>query len=196
MNKTVGTLQLRRVIVIGLILSMGTPRANFADSGDAIDLSRAMKVKAAFLFNFARLIDWPDGTFDDEESPLRIGIYGDAALAKVVARTVKGKTIRGRSVHAVRIVERSNAPSEWDCQMLYFGDLSDSEQSDVLEVVEGEPVVLVSDASQFASRGGMIGFVLEEGKIAFEINRKNVERAGLKASAKLLTLARLVENDE
>ncbi len=79
------------------------------------------------------------------------------------------------------------------CQILYISNSERGRLKDIFAALEGQPVLLVADVSGFAIDGGMIGFVLEQQRIIFEINREALEQANLKASAKLLKLARIVK---
>lgn len=180
-----------------LIAALAMPRGILARPADeGVDRARERKVQAAFLVNFVRFIQWPDSAFDAKDAKFIIGVQGDDALAQVVARSVGGVTVQGREIQAVRLSDDAETESQASCHVLFLGDLSRQEREQSLQKLSGKPILLVSDANRFARIGGMVGFVLNNGKIGFEINREVLEKAGLKASAKLLKLARLVESDE
>jgi len=163
-----------------------------------IDEAKAGKVKAAYLFNFAKFIQWPDKTFKNQESPFVIGVICSDSFAQTLDKIVRGKKIADHPVRVRRIHPNSlEAPSAInDCQMVYICRSQGDRVSWNLTMSIRRSVLLVSDIKGFASKGGMIGLALENGRIVFEINRENLKRAGLKASAKLLALARIVKSKE
>jgi hypothetical protein len=159
-----------------------------------IDQIKAVKVKAAFLYNFAKFIEWPEDVFKHEDTPFLIGVLGDDPIADSLESTVAEKGINNRPVKMRRFYwsSKEDRAELRECQVLYVGESARNQLPEILELLNGHPVLLVSDILGFAGNGGMIGFVLEESRIAFEICRETVEHARLKASAKLLKLARIV----
>lgn len=160
-----------------------------------IDRTKALKVKAAYVYNFAKFVEWPAGAFEKHESPFVIGILGDDPFGPILDRTVKNKQIAGRNIKIQRFQwhdqEQRNALRT--CHVLFISTSEQNHLSDVLAAVKGSPVLMVSDLERFAHRKGMIGFVLENGRIVFEINQQSLSEAGLRASSKLLKLARVVQ---
>lgn len=164
--------------------------------GQEIDENAARKVGAAYIFNFAKFIRWPNTAFENEGAPLVIGIQSDDALAQMVARAVRGKTVRGRAITTLRLGAQATPAERGQCHILYLGSEETVENLNYVQEVSDGPTLVVSHSNRFASKGGMIGFVLRDGKIHFEINRDVLESVGLKASAKLLKLARIVKTDQ
>ena len=160
-----------------------------------VDEAKATKVKAAYLYNFTKFIQWPDTAFEDDKAPFVIGVLGDDPFGRILDDTVRGKKIAERSVKIRRLSwkEEEGRTSLRSCHILYISDSERYRLDDILAALEQRPVLVVSDVREFASDGGMIGFVLEQGRIIFEVNREALERAELKASSKLLKLARIVE---
>jgi len=161
-----------------------------------IDESKATKVKAAYLYNFAKFIDWPGNALGEQTMPFVIGVLDDEAFARSLDATVRGKSVANRAVNIRRLgwVKREDRAKLSECHVLYVGRSVRHRLGDVLTMLEEQPVLVVSDIRSFATEGGMIGFVLEQGRIVFEINRDALHRGKLKASAKLLKLARVVES--
>ena len=159
-----------------------------------IDETKALKVKAAYLYNFAKFIEWPDDASDDEGSPFVIGVLGDDPFGKILDDTVKAKKIAKRPVKIRRFrwSEKEDRAALKNCQILYISHSEQGRLQEIFAALEGRPVMLAADFVGFASDGGMIGFVLEQERIIFEINREAFDQAQLRASAKLLKLARLV----
>ncbi len=163
-----------------------------------IDQAKSLKVKAAYLYNFAKFIEWPDDALGDEEAPFVIGVLGEDPFGQRLDDTVKGKKIGKRPVKIRRLrwSKREDRAEIKSCQILYISDSERRRLKEIFEAVENRPVLLVADIPGFADDGGMIGLVLEHKRIIFEINCEALEQAKLKASAKLLKLARIVETKD
>ncbi len=161
----------------------------------SVDEAKALKVKAAYLYNFAKFIEWPDQASEDDQAPFVIGVLGEDPFGRILDDTVKGKKIAKRPIEIRRLrwsKQEDRAKLE-RCHILYISESERHRTDHIISVLEERPLLIVSDIHEFAHSGGMIGFVLEKGRIVFEINREALERARLKASSKLLKLARIVE---
>lgn len=148
-----------------------------------------IKVKAAFLYNFAKLTEWPTNTFTNAATPLTIGVLGNDPFGPVLEEVIKGKTINGR---AIGIARYENVADVGGCQLLYISAAETSHLPAILAKLANQPILTVGDTPQFAVRGGIIGLIKHEGEIHFEINRAAAARAHLQLSSKLLRLAELV----
>jgi hypothetical protein len=140
------------------------------------------KVKAAFLLNFARYVEWPAGTFADEKSPVVIGVLAEdpESFSKNLERVVEGKTVDNRPVQ----VQRAQRVSELAKAHVVFIPASERERMrGAIGQLRGRPVLTVSDAEGFIQGGGMILLKRKQ-----ENNRAAAEEAGLKISSKLLRL--------
>jgi len=144
------------------------------------------QLKAAFLFNFTQFIEWPTNAFADANAPLVIGILGNNPFGAVLSQTVEGETVHGRKV-VIRLFKRIEDVHA--CQLLFISRSEQARLPQVLAALKGVPVVTVSDSDQFVRHGGMIGFVIHENKVRFEINSETAAKASLKVSSKLLNLA-------
>jgi hypothetical protein len=144
------------------------------------------RVKAAFLFNFSKFIQWPDAPMD---APFVIGIVGVDPFGEVLDRTVLNKTVNGRRL----IVRRYSSVREIQpCQVLFVSASERKRFGPILQSVEGAGTLTVSEIESFAADGGMINFFLDENKVRFEINPEAITRAGLHVNAQLLKLSRVV----
>lgn len=147
------------------------------------------KVKAAFLLNFARLVEWPGDSGPAPGEPLVVGVHGDAEAARNVARALEGASVNDHPV----TVRRLGSPSEIPGSHILFVAVEDAGEAAAWLGARGNRAVLtVGEARGFAGRGGVINFFVEGNKLRFEINKKAAERNGLKISSRLLRLARLV----
>lgn len=176
------TFQIRRMRhglrVAALLLWMLAPAARAESEFD---------VKAAYLLNFAKLVEWPASAFSGGKGPLVIGVVGRASVSDDLARTFAGASANGHPVE-VRRVSAGDGGALAACHLIF---LAESEHGDgVLAAVQGRPVLVVGETEDFARRGGAIGFVKDGGTLKFEANPKAAARNGLTVSAKLLRVAR------
>lgn len=171
----------------GLILALTGPVAIAHASPAAPD---PREIKADMLFNIAKFIRWPDSSFEKTEGQLVFTILGVDPLAEALAATLSTKTINGHPVF-VRVVRRIQDTA--GSQILYIASSESGRMAEVLRAVEGSSALTVADSSGFVGLGGMVDFSDGNARIRFEINQARAERAGLKISAKLLALARVVD---
>jgi hypothetical protein len=146
------------------------------------------EVKAAFLFNFAKFVEWPSGASTDS-GPLVLGVMGSDRIADALSQTVKDKTAGGRTLTARRVSDSDDLAR---LHVLFVGVSEKSRLADVMKRVDDSSVLTVSDVDGFCQLGGMIRLMLEKNRVRFEINLEAAEHSGLKVSSKLLTLARTV----
>jgi len=145
-------------------------------------------VKAAYLLNFAKLVEWPASAFSAGQ-PLVIGVVGRDALVEELSRVFAGASANGHKIE-VRRVAASDAGALLGCHLVFVQEAERGES--VIGAVQGRPVLVVGEAENFARRGGALGFVKEAGTLKFEANPKAATRNGLIVSAKLLRVARSV----
>ena len=145
-------------------------------------------VKAAFLYNFTKFVEWPAAP-DHTAEPFRVCVIADREFARAVDRTIEGESVEGRPLERVE----PHSPDEArHCAILYVGRRNIDEAAPLLASVRQMPVLTVGDDPRFAQRGGAIEFVLENSRVRFDVNAPAVERSGLKVSSKLLRVARTV----
>ncbi len=140
------------------------------------------EVKAAFLYNFAKFVEWP-GEAMPMQPRFSICVFGEEQVSERILPVVDGRQVGGRAV-AVRTL--SDAASAGDCQILFAAGTEAAEAARGLAL---PGVLTVGESSGFARDGGMISFVFIDKKVRFEINKKSAEQAGLSISSKLLKLA-------
>lgn len=148
------------------------------------------EVKAAFLYNFIRFIDWPEEAFSGAEDPILIGVLGENPFEGALERAVTGKTAHGRPI-AIRHGKRLEDIGE--VHMLYISRSANRNLGPILAQLESKPVVTVGEHPRFTARGGMIRFFLRERRVAFEINPAAAKEADLRISSRLLALADIYE---
>ena len=171
-------------VLVLLLLIAGARRL----SAQASPLSE-YQVKAAFLFHFAQFVDWPSEAFKDAASPLTYCTVGEDPFHGALDASLNRKTIDGRPI---RVLHFRQAREIQGCQILFIGTPEKKFISATLADLRGNPVLTVGESEDFVHEGGMIGFLLEDSKVRFEINVNAAEHAKLKISASLLALAKTV----
>jgi hypothetical protein len=145
------------------------------------------EVKAAFLLNFAKFVDWPASAFGDAGSPLAICILGRDPFGRAIDDLVQGEEVGGRKLLVRRIAE---PPPSKACQIV-FTQQSGTDAIKPLSDLRG--VLTVGEGESFVHDGGIIGFVIDNRRVRFDISRRAANEAGIKLSSKLLSVARAVE---
>jgi len=144
------------------------------------------QVKAAFLFNFAKFVEWPPESFAGETAPLAIGILGDNPFGSALEETVQNKTINS---HSLVIRQFHSVAEVTNCQVLFISAPEKKRFTEIFASLHGHSILTVSETDGFTEAGGMINFVLENKKIRFQINDETAKAVRLKISSKLLSLA-------
>jgi hypothetical protein len=145
------------------------------------------QVKAAFLLNFTKFTDWPPSETAIAETPFDICIVGEDPFGSVLDQMVEGETFQGRRI----AVQRVRRPLPAACQVV-FVDKAEKDVEGLLSEV-GTGVLTVGEAPGFLRAGGIIGFVVENRRVRFDVNQGAAARARLRISSKLLSVARSVE---
>ncbi|MGH9397673.1 MAG: YfiR family protein [Terriglobia bacterium] len=141
-------------------------------------------VKAAYLYNFGRFVEWPPQA--TTEGSFSICVLGMDPFGRVLDGIVAGHTIDGKKVVARRIARSEGAAG---CRVIFISSSEAGELTRVLAALANSAVLTVSDMPQFTQSGGMIGFVQQDNRIRFAVNLAAAQRVGLKLSAQLLKLA-------
>lgn len=144
------------------------------------------EIKAAYLLNFAKFVEWPADISKSKAEPFIICILGKDPFGAVLDRTINGETVGGQTVSAREITGPQEAVG---CRVVY---ISSSEESRLNAVVSGlgkSAVLTVSDIPQFSQHGGMIQFVMEGNRVRFEANPAAAQAVGLSLSSTLLKVA-------
>jgi hypothetical protein len=167
---------MRTLLVAGVLLSVSVtaPRAQ--------EVSPEYQVKAAYLYNFLKYIEWPDRT----SRPFTICIAGQNPFGDILSALTSAERVRGNPVRTRVILG-----PEPGCDVIFAPRTSNI--SAYLQMAAGKPILTVGETARFIEQGGILNFFLENGKVRFEINRNAAERAGLRISSRLLQLAKIVQ---
>ncbi len=176
-----------RVAVAALLLVLA-PMPLRATDNPELDEDQ---IKAGYLINFIRFVEWPERMFPSATSPITVCIVGDTPVASLVAEAAAGKVIGARAVH----VRHPRASDDLHFCHLVFVDATEARSTErLLESLKGSAVLTVGESPGFAQSGGVINFFDQENKVRLEINPEAGGRAGLKISARLLAVSRLVND--
>jgi hypothetical protein len=148
------------------------------------------QVKAEFIERFTRFVDWPESAFPSRSSSFVVCVWGAGALSEQLERVIVRRAIKAR---AVRVVHVASSDQLGACHLLYVATTELRVVRAVSAMTRGKAILSVSDQPGFAEEGMLINLILnDDGFVRFEINREVARASGLKISAKLLRLARLV----
>ncbi len=144
------------------------------------------QVKATFLFNFARFVDWPAKAFPDADSPFVIGVLGEDPFGSYLDETVRGEKVNGHPL----TVQRYRRVNEIKvCQVLFISRSEADRLDQILAGLRGRSTLTVGETDDFAAHGGMIRLAPEKNKVRMRINLDPVKAANLAISSKLLRVA-------
>lgn len=179
--------RLRAVRSIALACVLALPPGARAQSLDGLT---DQQVKVAFVYNFAKFVEWPGDAFASPQSPIVVCLPPQAT-ASAASATIEGRRAQGREVR----VRRDVRPDELHgCHILYVATADGRIAEGQIRSAMGLPLLTVGESVGFAGSGGMIGFVARDERVHFEINPDAAQRAGLRISAQLLRLAILVRD--
>ena len=206
MNKT------KTITILILVLAL-TPVLSAAGTDSAP--SKEYQVKAAFIYNFIKFIDWPepapaepDKKADDTAKPITIGIIGENPFGKAFEALAK-KKIQNRQViikhfggfekNSTKYKEGGKTKYKYkdadalkDCQVLFVGFSETKYCKEIIDIIKDSSVLTIGETKDFLETGGIIGFVTEQKKVRFGVNLIAAEQAELKIRSKLLRLAKKV----
>jgi hypothetical protein len=147
------------------------------------------EIKAAYLYNFAKFVEWPAETFTDPSLPFGICIIGEDPFGDTLD-TIKGKNVKGKKLEIRQYAGNSELK---ECHILFISPSEKKNLADILEMTKDRHILTVSDMNKFADHGGMIFMNKAKNKIRLEINHEAAKHSGLKMSSKLLKIAKIVK---
>lgn len=150
------------------------------------ELTKEYQLKAAFLYNFTRFVNWPPERFPEKESPIVIGIWGTNPFGEELEKIVAERKINGRAITVRTVSSPADARS---VHLMFVSAAETSRLDETLAQLHDAHVLTVGESQPFAAAAGIITFKLEGDKLRFAINLKASEQAGIKISAQLLKLA-------
>ena len=145
------------------------------------------QLKAVFLFNFAKFVEWPPEAFPATNSPIIIGVLGTNVFGNDLQNVIRDKTVNNRHF----AFKNFNSPTEaTNCHILFISPSLKDNLPKIVDGLHNASVLTVGETDQFISSGGMINFFIGDNKtVRFQISDDAAKKAGLKVSSKLLSLA-------
>jgi YfiR/HmsC-like len=178
-----------RPVVVAFAVGLATAAARAQSDAPVRTPPTEYEVKAAFLYNFARFVEWPPETFHDAQEPFVIAVLGRDPFGPALDDTVSGKTVLGRRIEVRRA---TRAEDIHEAQIVFVSASERAGMPAILKTLERPGLLTVGDVDGFAEHGGAINFIMQGHKVRFEINPTKAEQARLKMSSQLLKLATLV----
>jgi hypothetical protein len=151
------------------------------------------QVKAAFLYNFAKFVDWPPDSFKTPKDPILVCVLGHNPFGGALEEVIRGKSIEGRAFAFRQVGDAHEASA---CQILFVSSSDSSHFRSLFGRLKPAGILTVGEAQGFAAVGGVINFKLDGGRVRFEINVDAAEHAQLHISSKLLGLAEIVKSEK
>lgn len=190
------------LIVLTLVLFATSLAAETLTNSEA---NREYQIKAAFLYNFIKFVDWPEETSDSNE-PIIIGIigknpFGDAfepikdkpvKNRKVIVKWFKGLDELEKSSQLDKSGKHPQIEAIRECNLLFICSSEKEKLKETIDLLKDRNVLTVADMQSFLESGGMVNFVIEENKVGFEINVAAAKQAKLDIRSNLLRLAKRI----
>ncbi len=174
---------LRRFLALLVAVSLATP-------GPIAAAPSEYQLKAVFLFNFSRFVEWPSSAFAGPTAPFVVGVFGHDPFGADLDEVVKGETVNGRPLVVRRVGSAAEAAQ---CQILFIHQSEDQRLNEVLSALDHRSTLTVSDVPGAAQRGVMIRLVTEGGRVRMRINVESARAAALTISSNLLRSAEIVQ---
>jgi len=177
------------VAVTLLLWALVAPIASASSGAAHLDTtSKEYQIKAAFVFNFALFTQWPDSAFSDPKAPFVVAVIGDDPFGPALQQVMCGKCIQGHPITVKHLDSPSEIPG---CHLLFVPATEDDHLDDIFNAIGNQPILTVGETSKFLWDGGIIQFLIEDGKIRFEICPDAADKAGLRLSSRLMNLAKI-----
>lgn len=144
------------------------------------------KIKAAYLFNFAKFVEWPESSFPDSSETIKIGILGQDPFLETLNQTVAGKTVKGRKFTVRRFKKVQDLEF---CHILFISASERRRLPQIIRKIKGSSTLTVSEVNNFIDSGGIIRLLNKDNKVRFEIGLPAAQQADLKISSRVLRLA-------
>jgi len=171
--------------IASLMLLLATLAGGITARAQGSDSLPEYQLKALFLYNFAKFVDWPAGTFPETNSPIIIGVLGKDRFGPILDKTIN-QPLNGHPF----VIRRFATVAEADgCHILFISDQETRRLDEILRSLKGRSILTVSEIENFARQGGLIQFITVDDKIRFLINNNAARSSGLRISSQLLNLA-------
>ncbi len=177
-----------RALLACALLWLGVCSQPAYSQGDTIEVD----VKAAFLYNFTKYVDWPAAAFQDDSDPFRMCVVARPEFVTAVENFVRGETARARQIEVV-----TPLPSQVNrCHILFIGAQEAQRFGPMLlQTIAARPTLTVVESQALFDQGSTILLVVDQSRVRFDINLASAHKAGLAVSSKLLRVARNIRDE-
>jgi hypothetical protein len=151
------------------------------------------EVKAAYIFYFAKFVNWSEEAFPHKKAPLTIGIFDDREFDSLVATIVKDKTVQDHPISIKRLKADADLQG---CHIIYISSSALKRTKTLIDSIRDLPALTITEADSHYKSKGIINLNVEGGKVQFEVDVAGAERAHLQISSKLLRLGRNAEMNQ
>jgi hypothetical protein len=179
----------RRVIHRATALGIVTAMVNCLAASPPVD---EYQVKAAFIYNFAKFVQWPPEAFQGRSDPITICLMGQDPFGRLLEDTVANRVIEDRPLIVRHL---ANITQVAGCQILFISSGDDKRPLVSLAAIKTPGVLTIGDSGVSGAEGAIINFRLEGSKVRFDINMDAADREKLRISSRLLSVAHIVESD-
>jgi hypothetical protein len=183
--------RIRRIfffIIVCWLFSNFSPKALSAN-GESVEYA----IKLAFLYNFSKFVEWPPDAYRSAAAPLAICIVGRDPFSPDVEGELGTRTVGG---HPVKVLTLKTTDKLTVCHMVFIPVTEKGQADRIVRGLKGSSTLTIGETEGFAVLGGIINLTVDGNKVHFEVNQLAAERAGLKISSKLLSLAKIVTDNE
>jgi hypothetical protein len=160
-----------------------------AVSNDMAAVPTEDRIKAAFLYKFAGYVEWPEGSFEDAQAPIVIGVLGAEPIADALETLTAGRTIANRSMSIRRI---SAGESINGLHILFIGNGQRSHLRELAPQLQAHSVLVVTESEDALAHGGIINFLILNQRVKFDVSLESAEKSKLRLSSRLLAVAHAV----
>jgi len=171
----------KNVVLLSVLMVLITFSGYALNAADELEY----KIKAAYLYNFTRFVQWPDSIHASNSVPFKICILGKSPFSNTL-NSIEKRTVQQ---HPIVVRYAKNTSTIQDCQLLYIASSETKRLRKIFPTLQGKPILTVASIPNFINRGGMLGFKLVDGKVRLEANLDNVNATGLTIGAKLLEVS-------
>jgi hypothetical protein len=169
------------VLVLGAVVP-GAAQVQTADE---------YQVKAAYMYNLAKFVDWPSNSFDSPSQPIQFCVLGQTPLSRPLEDALAGKTVGMRPLLFRQLADSSQVGG---CKVLFISLPDEKRLRQSLDQIKSLHILTVGESQEFTGEGGIARFFLDAGRVRLEFNLDAADDAKLRVSSKLLSLGKIVRN--
>ena len=171
----------KKACIIALTVS------SFAAANAQVDITREYKIKAAYVYNLIKFVDWPDKLLADSTAPINICVYKINPFSNYLDRLTKKKA-KGRPIGVIYV---DNSLETVNCHVMFVSP-ANKDLTDLFAQSKNKPILMIGEGSVFLDQGGIIGLIIDNNSIQLEINLTQAKKVGLDINGNLLELAKSI----